>query len=83
MNIEKKIQWYSHYTHKLPKEIDAFCNRENSEIEEEEFNRMKNKLSISYKEFENRTAIKELRNKMQGKINKKEREWENYYDELY
>ena len=60
-----------------------FCNKENSEIEEEEFGRIKSKLSISYKEFENRKAIKELKSKMQDKISKKEKEWENYYDELY
>ena len=83
VDIRKKIQWYSHYTQKLPKEIDIFCNKENSEIEEEEFGRIKSKLSISYKEFENRKAIKELKSKMQDKISKKEKEWENYYDELY
>lgn len=73
--ISTKLKWYYHYIQKLPNEIEDFCAQENIQIEEQDFQAQRQKLSISYNEFKKNQKLLTLKEAMENKLQQRKDHW--------
>ena len=60
---------------KLPNEIEDFCAQENIQIEEQDFQAQRQKLSIRYNEFKKNQKLLTLKEAMENKLQQRKDRW--------